>query len=76
MEEKLRVGLEDRDIFWQEKMAEQERSHSEMLENLVILILIMIRLMRYVCMHAFMSVCLCICACIFIHKLSKNRYTI
>ena len=33
MDEKLKAGLEERDIFWQEKMAEQERSHAEMVEN-------------------------------------------
>ena len=33
LDEKLKLALEERDIFWQEKMAEQERSHAEMVET-------------------------------------------
>lgn len=35
MEEKLKAGLEERDMHWQEKMAELERSHAEMVESKV-----------------------------------------
>ena len=37
MEEKLKIALEERDIYWQEKMAGQERSHAEVMENKVCL---------------------------------------
>lgn len=33
--ERLSAAIEERDIFWQEKMAELERSHAELLESKV-----------------------------------------